>query len=246
MNSNWNKLKLKVSSRRSIKRKRVQSEDELFTDRAFVLESFAPEIDAKPVEKKVKPSDTPLSHEETQVVGIDCEFVGCGPGGTRSALARVSVVNFHGEILYDAFVKPKEKVVDYRTQYSGIRADDLRSDKCVPFEKAVKTVSDILEGKVVVGHSLKNDFKALMFSHPRHLIRDTAYHKYFCPFRPKSLKDLSMEHLNRDIQSGEHCSVEDAKAALDLYKLQRKQWESQVAKENRKMKRKVHKETRKF
>jgi len=47
-------------------------------------------------------------------------MVGCGHRGSKSVLARVSVVNFHGAVLYDQIVQPTEKVTDWRTRYSGI------------------------------------------------------------------------------------------------------------------------------
>jgi RNA exonuclease 4 len=53
-------------------------------------------------------------------VAIDCEMVGVGPGGIDSALARVSIVNYHGVVLLDKYVKPGEKVTDLRTKVSGI------------------------------------------------------------------------------------------------------------------------------
>jgi RNA exonuclease 4 len=47
-------------------------------------------------------------------------MVGVGQGGTRSSLARCTVVNFHGEVVYDKYVAQSEKVVDWRTHVSGI------------------------------------------------------------------------------------------------------------------------------
>jgi len=35
------------------------------------------------------------------------------------------MVNYHGHIILDAYVKQKEKVTDYRTQWSGIREKDM-------------------------------------------------------------------------------------------------------------------------
>lgn len=52
-------------------------------------------------------------------------MVGVGIDGSESSLARVSVVNFHGEVIVDEFVRQKERVVDYRTQWSGIREKDM-------------------------------------------------------------------------------------------------------------------------
>ncbi len=58
-------------------------------------------------------------------LAVDCEMVGVGLDGAESALARVSLVNFHGVVLMDEFVRPRERVVDYRTQFSGIRPADM-------------------------------------------------------------------------------------------------------------------------
>ena len=65
------------------------------------------------------------NHSPTKFVAIDCEMVGVGERGERSALARVSVVNFFGQVLLDSFVKPQERVTDYRTKWSGVRPKDL-------------------------------------------------------------------------------------------------------------------------
>ena len=53
-------------------------------------------------------------------------MVGVGPEGSESTLARVSIVNYHGVVMLDQFVRPREKVTDYRTWVSGIREEDLR------------------------------------------------------------------------------------------------------------------------
>jgi RNA exonuclease 4 len=58
-------------------------------------------------------------------MAIDCEMVGVGAQGVQSTLGRVSIVNWHGAVLLDTFVKPKERVVDYRTWVSGVSAEDL-------------------------------------------------------------------------------------------------------------------------
>ena len=52
-------------------------------------------------------------------------MVGVGIEGTESSLARVSVVNYYGVVEVDEFVQQKERVVDYRTKWSGIRAQDM-------------------------------------------------------------------------------------------------------------------------
>ena len=58
-------------------------------------------------------------------LALDCEMVGVGIDGGESSLARVSLVNFYGVVQLDEFVRQRERVVDYRTQYSGIREADM-------------------------------------------------------------------------------------------------------------------------
>lgn len=66
-------------------------------------------------------------------------------------------VNNHGNVLLDTFVKPAERVTDYRTHISGIRARDLQN---APSFRDTRTwVIRLLRGSIVVGHSLHNDFK---------------------------------------------------------------------------------------
>lgn len=62
----------------------------------------------------------------SKCIALDCEMVGVGPSGKRSALARCCVVDCDGNTLYDKFVRPADRVVDFRTQFSGIRRQHLR------------------------------------------------------------------------------------------------------------------------
>ena len=52
-------------------------------------------------------------------------MVGVGLEGEESSLARVSLVNYHGAIILDEFVRQRERVIDYRTHVSGIRETDM-------------------------------------------------------------------------------------------------------------------------
>jgi RNA exonuclease 4 len=58
-------------------------------------------------------------------------MVGVGIRGQESALARVAIVNSYGNVIYDRYVltNPKDKIVDYRTKWSGIRPEDLKPGK---------------------------------------------------------------------------------------------------------------------
>ncbi|KAJ8088438.1 3'-5' exonuclease [Marasmius tenuissimus] len=104
-------------------------------------------------------------------LAIDCEMVGVGIDGTESSLARVTVVNFYGAVQMDEFVRQRERVVDYRTQYSGIRETDMIRAK--PFDTVQKQVADLLKDKILVGHAVHNDLKACL---PTQLEASTRSH----------------------------------------------------------------------
>ncbi|XP_035878361.1 RNA exonuclease 4 isoform X2 [Phyllostomus discolor] len=165
----------------------------------------------------------------TRAVAMDCEMVGVGPSGAESAAARVSVVNQHGKCVYDKYIRPARPVTDYRTAVSGIRPEHLQSGE--RFEVVQKEVAAMLKGRVLVGHALHNDLKVLFLDHPRRKIRDTQKYK---PFKSQvrsgrpSLKLLAERILGIRVQQAEHCSVQDAQAAMRLYVLVRKEWERQA------------------
>ncbi|ETI21181.1 hypothetical protein G647_07525 [Cladophialophora carrionii CBS 160.54] len=153
-------------------------------------------------------------------VALDCEMVGVGPNPDKeSALARVSIVNYNGDQVYDSYVLPLEPVTDYRTHVSGISAKHIKVAR--PLKEVQADVVKILQDRVLIGHSIKHDLAALMLSHPQRDVRDTSRHP---PYRkvaggsyPK-LKILASELLGTDIQEGEHSSVEDARACMMLFR----------------------------
>ncbi|CAK1554280.1 unnamed protein product [Leptosia nina] len=166
----------------------------------------------------------------TKFIAMDCEMVGIGYNGDDHMIARVSLVNKFGDCIYDKFVKAREEVVDYRTSVSGVRKEDLLNGE--DFTTVQKEVSEILKGRILVGHSLKTDLSVLFLSHAKKNIRDTSKYK---PFRKitkgstPSLKRLAKEILGIDIQHGEHSSVEDARATMQLYCTVAKQWEKMLS-----------------
>ncbi|ORZ13697.1 ribonuclease H-like domain-containing protein [Absidia repens] len=159
-------------------------------------------------------------------VAIDCEMVGVGPEGKESALARASLVNYNGAVLLDIFVKPQEKVTDYRTFVSGITPELLKNG-CT-FKEAQRQIADIIQDTILIGHAVHNDLKVLMLRHPKLLIRDTSKYKPFrdtVDGRTPGLKKLVNSILNISIQSGSHSSVEDARFTMSLYKHVKTDWE---------------------
>lgn len=173
--------------------------------------------------------------EQEHYVAIDCEMVGCGLYGAQSILARVTIVDWNNQILFDTYVKPTNSVTDYRTHVSGITSYHLNGPDAIELDVCRQIVLHTIQNKIVIGHALENDLDVLGITHPWYLIRDTATYEAFMQIRfedgtlwPRRLKHLVKENLHREIQlyGKPHSAFEDSVAALDLYKLVRTNWEN--------------------
>ncbi|SCU84288.1 LAMI_0C06942g1_1 [Lachancea mirantina] len=208
-----------------------QEIQKLKTEKNNSVNGSEPEVVSLDVEKIAEINgsarNTSKADEIGKFIAMDCEFVGVGPEGIESALARVSIVNFFGHVVLDIFVKPVEKVTDWRTWISGVTPAHMKD--AVSLNDAQQKVSKILDKRILVGHAIAHDLDALFLSHPRSMIRDTSRH---LPFRrdyakgkTPSLKKLAKEILGVDIQGAQHSSVEDARATMLIYKSDRKEFE---------------------
>lgn len=165
-------------------------------------------------------------------VAIDCEMVGTGPGGRTSELARCSIVNYRGDVVYDKYVNPQLPIRDYRTRWSGVTKHHMKN--AIPFKTAQKEILNILKDKRVIGHALINDFKALRYHHPKEQTRDTSKIRLLSHMaglsKTPSLKSLALCLLQKQIQVGNkgHSSVEDAQTCMELYKLVEDQYEQDL------------------
>lgn len=56
---------------------------------------------------------------------LDCEYVECEYG--LEELARISIVDENLKQLYEGYIRPKSKIVDYRTHISGIAYTHIKN-----------------------------------------------------------------------------------------------------------------------
>ncbi|GAA5925112.1 hypothetical protein JCM1841_005790 [Sporobolomyces salmonicolor] len=175
------------------------------------------------------------------LVSIDAEFVSLQQeeaefhsDGTkkvirpsRMTLARVSVLRGEGPDtgipFIDDHIHTSEPVVDYLTEFSGIRAGDLdpfsSRHTLVPLKVAYKKLRMLVDlGCVFIGHGLNKDFRIINIYIPPEQIIDTV-NIYHLPHRQRklSLRFLAWAVLHSAIQSDTHDSIEDARTALQLY-----------------------------
>ena len=262
--------KFRKDARREIRQsKQINYNEDDYDDIDFVTQEDMPSI-VQPSKKKKKQNQFPsikdllkqkhqleeIQKEESKLqeklnaipevvrekyVALDCEMVGIGTDGKKSALARVSIVDWNLEVILDTYVQVPVRVTDFRTHVSGVEAKHIKSqNNAMPVKECRDKVAKILKGKILVGHALTNDFKALMTSHPKDMIRDTAKYRPFqrygnAKWRARKLRDLVKENLKgkENFQEGEHDSVQDAKATMELFQVVFSQWEKELESKKR-------------
>ncbi|XP_023153467.2 RNA exonuclease 5 isoform X1 [Amphiprion ocellaris] len=152
--------------------------------------------------------------DSSPLYGLDCEMCLTEKG---HELTRVSVVDSDGNCVLDNLVKPKNRILNYLTKFSGITAAMLQ-----PITTTLRDVQEklrmLLPGDaVLVGHSINNDLIALKLIHQHVIDTSLLYRREFG--QRFKLKVLAETVLKRQIQTEEkkgHNPSEDAAAALEL------------------------------
>ncbi|KIO23414.1 hypothetical protein M407DRAFT_78054 [Tulasnella calospora MUT 4182] len=175
------------------------------------------------------------------VVAIDAEFVALQQeeseyrsDGTKKiirpslmTLARVSVLRGQGTNsgtpFMDDYIHTTDTIVNYLTEFSGIRFGDLdptmSRHTLLPLKTVYKKLRLLVDlGCIFVGHGLPKDFRTINLFVPPEQVLDTV-DLYFIKERQRrlSLRFLSWYVLKEPIQGVTHDSIEDARAALLLY-----------------------------
>ncbi|KAJ8093092.1 poly(A)-specific ribonuclease [Marasmius tenuissimus] len=186
-----------------------------------------------------------LSHEELPtpgtLVAIDAEFVQMQQEDTefksdgtkkvirpaRLSLARVSVLRGDGPKrglpFIDDHIHTSEAIVDYLTEFSGIKFGDLDPLQSpytlTPLKVVYKKLRLLVDrGCIFIGHGLSKDFRIINIFVPPEQVIDTV-DLYFLKARQRrlSLRFLVWFILDEHIQTETHDSIEDARSALNLY-----------------------------
>ena len=92
--------------RRSVKKRRRKRERAGAEKAATGSNWLALQRKTKTTKKTSPVVAPPVTGNLTRLLAIDCEMVGAGVGGSLSILARVSLVNSSGVVVYDSYVSP--------------------------------------------------------------------------------------------------------------------------------------------
>lgn len=158
----------------------------------------------------------PLSVSPYFLLAIDCEMMQCEgkvPTETITQVGRVSIVDHTGNIIYDKYIKPESKVVDYLEQYSGL--NQANTDAGITKKQLIEDVLSIIgTNTYLLGHGLENDLEALNLYTEK--VIDTSYLFLNTDGFKIKLSQLSRIYFGELIQETKHSSAEDAFCCLKL------------------------------
>ncbi|XP_015183001.1 PREDICTED: RNA exonuclease 1 isoform X2 [Polistes dominula] len=156
---------------------------------------------------------------KSPMLGLDCEMCKTDTGNLE--LTRISLVDESYNVIYDTLVKPKNQIIDYLTQYSGI-TKELLSDVTTTLADVQKELKKIIPPDcILVGQSLNSDLHTLKMMHPYIIDTSVIFNITGERHRKSKLQLLAKNFLGVNIQQGTkgHCSTEDSQASMKLVQL---------------------------
>jgi DNA polymerase III epsilon subunit-like protein len=149
------------------------------------------------------------------VFALDCEMLYTTAG---MEVAKVGIVGANGLTVFESFVLPQNPILDYNTLYSGVTEKDLKDVNVTLGDVQAYLLKILNKDSILVGHGLENDLKALRLIHDKIVDTSVVFPYQHTKRHKKSLKNLALEFLNKQIQqsnNGHNC-IEDARTCMEL------------------------------
>ncbi|EJD04298.1 uncharacterized protein FOMMEDRAFT_28031 [Fomitiporia mediterranea MF3/22] len=171
-------------------------------------------------------------HTPSRYVALSTQYVYAAPQRTPmlAQRRRVSIVEYRGIVIYDKFVRPTHQIEDFRPSVTGLLAEHLSTSEALYIVR--QEVSALLRDKTIVGHSLWMHFSLLGITHPAIHTRDVAlylpFHRSIRSSTVTPLKSLVSHLMRRKIGRSHEHPLEEARAALDLFRSYEEPWEDEI------------------
>lgn len=162
------------------------------------------------------------------ILAVDCEM--CYTTGGFE-LTRVSLVDADSHVVLDEFVKPRYKVTDYITKYSGVTESHLQHVTTTLKDTQKLILTLINKDTVLIGHSLENDLIALKMIHGNVVDTSVVFPHDTNPSLKRGLRSLANDFLQKSIQtegSTGHSPIEDARTCMQLMRWKHEKNKSEV------------------
>jgi len=128
---------------------------------------------------------------------------------------------------------PTANVIDYHTETTGLRPEHfVPSDIVAEFNDVRRSAAMFLADRFIVGFETWTSLNLLQLSHPAVMTRDLATYMPLLTNQQNSsntLASLVQTYLRREIRGGLVNPVEDARAAMDLFRCCEEKWEAAIA-----------------
>ncbi|KAK9808553.1 hypothetical protein WJX73_008028 [Symbiochloris irregularis] len=157
--------------------------------------------------------------QQPTLLAVDCEMVQSSRRDRE--LVKVAIVDQSGDCIYEELIKPRKRILDYRTAITGIQRKHLQevtTRREHAQQKLLRLMADHAP-VILVGHALHNDLQALQID-ADHIIDTSKIFRFRGLSRASPrLTDLNKIVLGRELRSDEssphNCAV-DAAAAMNL------------------------------